>query len=340
MEKEFIQTGCNLSETEDSTFKIKEGAQPAVSVAFIKRVESKTFMLLLKHVKCKGLWMMPCGKKEPTDKTFRDTAIREMKEELGITLDKSALIPGSFGYNTYDRIDGMKTYLEQTYYVYCNKMQILEGEEFKNMEPEKHLDMQWICVDDILANPEIYSTNTVQTAEKAKKLEKTLIRIEDIQNKLKSIKLNKPVLKFYKLSEDAIIPQKAHETDSGFDLFSNEDIIIEPGKVQLVHTGIKVGLPAGFEAQVRPKSGLALKSGITVLNTPGTVDEGYTGEVGVILINVSKEPYHVEKGKKIAQLCINKTYQVDVLEVQTENELYESTARGEGGFGSTGLDKK
>lgn len=314
-------------------------ATTAVSVAFVKREDTKIFLLLLKHVKCKGLWLMPCGKAEPTDKTTKHAAIREMKEELDITLDVTDLTPISCEYHKYDRIDGLRTFLEQTYYVNYHSMHRITGEGFKNMEPAKHLDMKWICIDDIIAEPGIYSDNTVQTASKLKKVEKTLMTT--VANyKATSTKTQKPVLKFFKISPDAIIPEKAHKTDSGFDIFSIEDTLLTPGSIQLIHTGIKVGLPSGFEAQVRPKSGLALKSGITVLNTPGTVDEGYTGEVGVILINASKVDYQVKKGQKIAQLCINKTYNdMQVTEVAFESHLYEETARGEGGFGSTGLEK-
>ena len=136
-----------------------------------------------------------------------------------------------------------------------------------------------------------------------------------------------------KISENAKIPEMAHEGDSGFDLYASETLAIEPGERKLVATGIKIAIPKGFEAQVRPKSGLAIKSGLSVLNTPGTIDSGYRGEIKVILVNLAKEPYQVETGKKIAQLVFQKVECPELTEVQELNE----TKRNEGGFGSTGL---
>ena len=140
---------------------------------------------------------------------------------------------------------------------------------------------------------------------------------------------------FKKLHTDAIIPSYAHQSDAGMDLNAICDKEIPPSEFALIGTGISVQLPKNTEAQVRPKSGLALKHGITVLNTPGTVDEGYRGEIGVILINHGKETYHVTKGQKIAQLVIKPTLSV---EIEVQEELSDSQ-RGKGGFGSTGLNK-
>ena len=141
-------------------------------------------------------------------------------------------------------------------------------------------------------------------------------------------------LKVKKLNEEAKIPQYAHEGDSGMDLYSVEETTLQPGETKLVKTGLQIALPKGFEAQVRPKSGLAAKFGVTVLNTPGTVDSCYRGEVMVILINHSKEEYKIEKGKKIAQLVVAKVEEAQVNEVENLDE----TTRNDGGFGSTGLD--
>jgi dUTP pyrophosphatase len=140
-------------------------------------------------------------------------------------------------------------------------------------------------------------------------------------------------LKIKRINEEAILPQYAHEGDAGLDLFSIEDKIIKPGETTLIHTGIQMELPKDTEAQVRPRSGLALKHSITVLNTPGTIDEGYRGEVGVILINHGKANFKVEKQMKIAQMVIKPVFRVQIEEV---SELSE-TERAEGGFGSTGL---
>ena len=139
-------------------------------------------------------------------------------------------------------------------------------------------------------------------------------------------------LKVKKLNPAAILPSYAREGDAGLDLFAAKALVIDPGKSALVPTGIAIELPSGTEAQVRPRSGLALKHGISVLNTPGTVDEGYRGEVGVILINHGANAFAVEPGMKIAQMVVSPRIQVAVVEVA---ELSD-TARGSGGFGSTG----
>ncbi|MEA2036361.1 MAG: dUTP diphosphatase [Nanoarchaeota archaeon] len=135
-----------------------------------------------------------------------------------------------------------------------------------------------------------------------------------------------------KIKDNAIVPKYAHEGDAGVDLYSTEDYTLKPNERVLVSTGIKIAVPEGYEAQVRPKSGLALKSGIGVANTPGTVDAGYRGEVGVIAINLGNEDYKIEKGKKIAQMVFNKIEAAEFEEVEDLDE----TKRGEGGFGSTG----
>lgn len=139
-------------------------------------------------------------------------------------------------------------------------------------------------------------------------------------------------LKIKKTHKDSIIPSYAHKGDAGLDLYSIEEKLIESGSTALIKTGIKIELPEGTEAQIRPRSGLALKNSITVLNSPGTIDEGYRGEIGVILINHSKESFKVEKGMKIAQMVIQNVIKAEVIEV---DELSD-TLRAEGGFGSTG----
>lgn len=142
-------------------------------------------------------------------------------------------------------------------------------------------------------------------------------------------------LKVKKLNKFVQLPKYAHAGDAGMDLYSVEDKVIAPGETALIKTGIQIELPKDTEAQVRPRSGLALKNSITVLNTPGTIDEGYRGEVGVILINHSKVDFKVEIGMRIAQLVVKPVLRVNVVEV---NEL-TTTERGEGGFGSTGVKK-
>ena len=139
------------------------------------------------------------------------------------------------------------------------------------------------------------------------------------------------LLKVKKLSPEAVLPSYSHPGDSGLDLFSNECKDLPPGEVCLIKTGISIELPDGTEAQIRPRSGLALKNGITVLNSPGTIDAGYRGEVGVILINHSKKTFQIKKGMKIAQMVIKPVFTVDVTEIYSLTE----TSRGSGGFGST-----
>jgi dUTP pyrophosphatase len=139
-------------------------------------------------------------------------------------------------------------------------------------------------------------------------------------------------LKVKRLNPAAILPSYARAGDAGLDLFAVKALSIAPGASVLVPTGIAIELPPGTEGQVRPRSGLALKHAITVLNTPGTVDEGYRGEVGVILINHGQTMFAVEAGMKIAQLVVTPRIQVEVAEVAA----LQDSERGAGGFGSTG----
>ena len=132
------------------------------------------------------------------------------------------------------------------------------------------------------------------------------------------------------------LPAYATADASGMDLRANlaTNILLEPGKRVLVPTGLHMALPKGYEAQVRPRSGLALKHGITVLNSPGTIDADYRGEIRVMLINLSEETFVIEDGERIAQLVIAAHAQA----VWTPVENLEATDRGEGGFGSTGTN--
>lgn len=144
--------------------------------------------------------------------------------------------------------------------------------------------------------------------------------------------MEKLEIRVLKLREDAILPEKAHEDDAGYDLFAQEGVVIPPGESRLVPTGIALGLPPMTEAQIRPRSGLALKNQITLLNTPGTIDAGYRGEIGVIMINHGKQDFEVKKAMKIAQMVIGRVWPTEL----TPAESLENTERGSGGFGSTG----
>lgn len=130
----------------------------------------------------------------------------------------------------------------------------------------------------------------------------------------------------------AQLPTYAHPGDAGMDVRSIETVTLRPGARACVRTGLVFQLPPDTEAQVRPRSGLALKHGVTVLNAPGTIDAGYRGEVGVVLVNLGEAPFTVEKGMKIAQVVVAPVVQADVVEVNETN----ATVRGADGFGSTG----
>lgn len=130
------------------------------------------------------------------------------------------------------------------------------------------------------------------------------------------------------------LPAYATEQSAGMDLraFIEEPIVLHPMERKLIHTGLYMALPKGYEAQVRPRSGLALKHGITVLNSPGTIDADYRGELGVVLINLSQEDFVINDGERIAQMVITKHETAEFIEVQ---EL-DDTERGAGGYGHTG----
>ena len=130
------------------------------------------------------------------------------------------------------------------------------------------------------------------------------------------------------------LPAPTYATDgaAGLDVVAAEDLILEPGQRHAVATGFAIAIPTGYEVQVRPRSGLALKHGITCLNTPGTIDEDYRGEVKVILANLGSEPFAVRRGERIAQLIPAPVLKAAFREV----EALEETGRGAGGFGSTG----
>ena len=140
-------------------------------------------------------------------------------------------------------------------------------------------------------------------------------------------------LKIIKLDESAIAPRYAHPGDAGLDLFAIREQTILPGKTQLIQTGIAIALPPGTEAQIRPRSGLALKHSITVLNSPGTIDAGYRGELGVILINHGQQSFLITPRMRIAQLVLAPIIRAKVTVV---TEL-DHSLRGEDGFGSTGI---
>ena len=130
----------------------------------------------------------------------------------------------------------------------------------------------------------------------------------------------------------ARLPERAHPGDAGLDLFAAADVEVPAGEARLIGTGLAIELPPGTEGQVRPRSGLALRHAVTVLNAPGTIDAGYRGEVGVLLVNHGRQAFRVQRGMKVAQLVVTPVVEVEVVEAQTLSK----TSRAGGGFGSTG----
>ena len=154
-----------------------------------------------------------------------------------------------------------------------------------------------------------------------------------------------------KISEDAVMPFYAHEGDAGMDLCANEDVMIAPGETKLVPTGLKMAIPVGYEVQIRPRSGISLKTKLRVANAPGTIDSGYRGEVCVIMDNISapntvenritiedkgqQGTYLIKKGNRIAQMVIASVVKGEIIECQNVESI--DSDRGVGGFGSSGV---
>lgn len=136
-------------------------------------------------------------------------------------------------------------------------------------------------------------------------------------------------------AKDLPIPKFMTSGSAGMDLYANvtESVIINPSEIKMIPTGIAIALPKYYEAQIRPRSGLAIKYGISFVNTPGTIDSDYRGEINVIMINLGNQPFKINRGDRIAQMVINKIEIPEIIEV---NEL-DKTERDKGGFGSTGL---
>ena len=141
------------------------------------------------------------------------------------------------------------------------------------------------------------------------------------------------ILHITRIHPAAQLPAYAHPGDAGMDVCACERAVLAPMSRALVSTGLQIALPPGTEAQIRPRSGNAFKHGVTVLNSPGTIDEGYRGEIKILLVNLGADPFTVEPGMRIAQLVIAPVLRVNIEELAT----LDATPRGEGGFGSTGV---
>jgi dUTP diphosphatase len=150
---------------------------------------------------------------------------------------------------------------------------------------------------------------------------------------------HKPVIKLRRLNtetgDDIPIPKYMTPRSAGMDIFAavEKDVVIDPGDIALIPTGFAMAIPEGFEAQIRPRSGLAIKHGIGLINSPGTIDSDYRGEVKVAVIHLGKAPYTIRRGDRIAQMIIHRVYQADVDIV----ERLDETDRNTGGFGHTGV---
>lgn len=172
--------------------------------------------------------------------------------------------------------------------------------------------------------------------EYQKELEDMLgLSFEDMETEINNItKLR--TIKVELINEDAVLPKYAYPSDSGFDLHAAEEVIIGPFGRALIPTGLKVSFEEGYEIQVRPKSGLAIKQGLTVLNTPGTVDQGYTGEIQVIVFNTNNTTVTIPKGMKVGQGVLCPVVQGKYVSIEQVGQV-EDKDRGNNGFGSTGV---
>ena len=157
-------------------------------------------------------------------------------------------------------------------------------------------------------------------------------RIDSIAGMVNETIMNEVLVR--KLADDAVLPEREHPDDAGADIASHEDMVLAPGERGVVGTGLSIAFPAGWLCYVVPRSGLALKDGITIVNAPGLVDAGYRGELKVILLNTGSKPFHVCKGQRIAQLVFQRCELAGFREV----EGLPDSVRGEGGFGSTGVN--
>jgi dUTP pyrophosphatase len=175
-----------------------------------------------------------------------------------------------------------------------------------------------------------------EDSEEIKKINSLLgMELNDLANEIE-LNYKTKTINIEKTHPDAILPTYAYKSDSGFDLYALESVVIKPFGREAVSTGIKVSFEEGYELQVRPKSGLALNMGLTVLNTPGTVDQGYTGEIKVIVFNTNNNSVMIEKGMKIAQGVLCPVIQGKYVNFNVVDSL-ENKDRNDNGFGSTGI---
>lgn len=198
-----------------------------------------------------------------------------------------------------------------------------------NSNPNINLKEESQALDEIVKEID----ETWEVSDNKKNMVKTFLnKSRDLTVSLSENPRERIEVKVHRISEDAILPKYAHDTDAGADIYSISDVTINPNETVIVPTGLTVAIPAGYEIQIRPRSGLSLKTNLRIANAPATIDAAYRGEVGVIMNNIGDKPVLVKKGDRIAQMLIAPTPMILWKEV---NEL-DTTDRGAGGFGSTG----
>ena len=165
-----------------------------------------------------------------------------------------------------------------------------------------------------------------------------MVLCASIYSQLAGVLLNKIPVKITRLkgNQDLPLPEYESEGSSGMDIRAavKEPVLLKPGEICLIPTGLSVSVPPGYEAQMRPRSGLALHNGIGMVNSPGTIDSDYRGEIGIIMINWGNESFTIRRGDRIAQMIISKVYRAELSEV----DALDTTYRGQGGFGHTGVE--
>lgn len=161
---------------------------------------------------------------------------------------------------------------------------------------------------------------------------------KEILEELKKELLGSKEVKIEICREGVELPRYANVGDAGMDVRAAEDVEIKPLETKVVSTGLKMVIPEGYEIQIRPRSGMSLKTGLRVANAPGTIDSGYRGEVGVILTNTSNQEYYIKKGDRIAQMVMCRYVGMEIRELEEREILKYSSKRGTGGYGSSGMN--
>lgn len=262
-----------------------------------------------------------------------------MKDELRKIFENSPAIDKDGLKNFFMLLDAKDEEFDTIYPLIESEIDsIFEGEEYQNeiknkmkLMPKFEIEQEIENVNTILK--EIDSDDSLSDNKKKllhKMFESSLKTVTTISD---SGRAAIPV-KVFRLNSNAKLPEYAHPTDAGADIFASEETTINSGETKLIKTGLAIAVPAGYEVQIRPRSGLSLKTGLRIANSVGTIDSSYRGEVCVIITNTGSEPYTIKVNDKIAQMLIAPTPMISWREVYLESEL-GSTERGTGGFGST-----